>query len=495
MRKRILGLTSLVAAALIAGMITPLSAQEGVDKPIKHKVRVSAQILPLFAVTKSGEPVFDLTKKDLILYINGRKADIDYLVKAEYYWATEAGEKEKAGPVIPPSAMRRIVVVVMDSLFNTRYGINRMQKLTREIIYRGRQGDYFLVLGINKHGGLYHLAGPKPKSGELIQLVQQIKFDTNIRRPKPGRVLAPPPPPPTGDTNRRRIVTPDPDFLTDDQSQSAMYTLRVEKYFESLAAIRYLLMKYLQPKLVYLLSEGIKDARYGGPDLLRINRIIREINQAGAMIFTINPGRIRSFMDTESGKNFLVHVARESGGEFFENNKINKVVKKLDNTSRAYYEMVFHLEENREPGDLKIAVESRRSGIKLLVPNQATNYRRFSRMSRYGREFFIVDLIEGGQWSQLVSDVKDAPFEISARKESGRSLAYTLLVDIPSPLVSVRSDIYIVRLQKDRKTRIRHYKSSLKEQETLEIKGRAGEKFYFVIHEPRANITLFAKVK
>ena len=494
MKRRIFHPGNILAVALMLWVVTPLVGQEQAKEPIKHRVRVSAQIVPLFAIEKSGSPVIDLKGEDLVLYVNGKEVPIDYLIKSEYLWTTEKKNEARPSLKAEASTTRRLIFIIMDSLFNSRYGINRMKTISKEIIKQGKPGDFFILLGINKLGGLYHLAGPKPRDSALLNVVDQIKFDLDIKSLRARRIIPPPPPPSSGNATRRPEVV-DPDVGTGDRSQAAMYTLRVEKYFESLQAMKYLMMKYLQPKLVFLLSEGIKEARYGGTDLLRVNLIIKEMNQAGAMIFTINPGRIRSFMDTDSGKSFLSHVARQSGGEFYENQRIDKVVKKLDNTNRSYYEMVFHLVDKQEKGDLKIEVKSLRPGLKILVPQQATNYQRFSQMSAYGREFFIVDLIEGGRWSQLVSDVKDIPFEISVKEERGSSLAYTLLVDIPSPLVTTHSDIYIVRLQKNQRTRIHHYKKSLKEKEKLKIMGRIGEHFYFVIHEPRANVTLFAKVK
>ena len=88
---------------LVTGIL-PLPGQnnEPQHDALTYDVAVSAQIIPIYAVDKKGNPVFDLKQEDIELYINGK---LQKLLFFSNYQVEE--EIETAKPAKRESLLKR----------------------------------------------------------------------------------------------------------------------------------------------------------------------------------------------------------------------------------------------------------------------------------------------------------------------------------------------------------------------------------------------------
>ena len=102
------------------------------QEPIKHEVSVTGIIIPLFAFDSKGNPVYDLQKDDLKLYINGKKVEINSLNPIKFQYEQETVKKikgERAGKA--PAVQERVIFLVLDTMYNSFYGLKMPKKLPK----------------------------------------------------------------------------------------------------------------------------------------------------------------------------------------------------------------------------------------------------------------------------------------------------------------------------------------------------------------------------
>jgi hypothetical protein len=77
MRKRMLGYF------LVMGVLSCWWVYAQEHKELKYEVAVHAQIIPMFAIDSLGNPIFDLKKEDLELWVNGNPYPV-YLLTLKF---------------------------------------------------------------------------------------------------------------------------------------------------------------------------------------------------------------------------------------------------------------------------------------------------------------------------------------------------------------------------------------------------------------------------
>ena len=105
------------------------------------------------------------------------------------------------------------------------------------------------------------------------------------------------------------------------------------------------------------------------PPLFRyLDEIVKSINYGGSVIHTINPGRPNDTNDAGiSGEMSLRYLAGESGGSYFIGSDTQDIVKRIEKSTSAYYEMVFYI----DPGvsdKLEVELKCKREGVRYIPP-------------------------------------------------------------------------------------------------------------------------------
>ena len=143
--------------------------QKQKDERLKYKVDVKVLLIPIIAVSSKGEPVYDLKQEDIELFINGKLTKIQYFHSYEFEdrEIIEEVKKERAKPV--EKKKERVVLVIMDCMFNSKTGFRRTKEITENLIRKGLSGDQFVILQNHAIAGLKYLAGSEDGIDGMIK--------------------------------------------------------------------------------------------------------------------------------------------------------------------------------------------------------------------------------------------------------------------------------------------------------------------------------------
>ncbi|MCP4147191.1 MAG: hypothetical protein GY757_05520, partial [bacterium] len=186
-----------------AGSATEYSTESDDVSHQTYNVDVSNLLVPLVATDIYNNPVFDLEIDELELYVNGEKREIQHFLRITFsdskiplstapatappdspetdtsgvtqksdglHQQTSLMDQEMAGV----DALIRTKVILVDSLWHTAQWKRDSRLLAREIIANGTPEDRFLVLEL-RIGQLRHIAGPEPRSAELLAKLDRLK--------------------------------------------------------------------------------------------------------------------------------------------------------------------------------------------------------------------------------------------------------------------------------------------------------------------------------
>jgi len=115
------------------------SSPEEQNIKLKYDVNVNAVIIPVFALDKKGNPVFDLKKKDLVLYVEGNPVKINSLSRYSLEEEEKYSEKVKKTIKIPVEEIEKVVreryiFILIDSVFNSREGYRRTKEIAEIVV-------------------------------------------------------------------------------------------------------------------------------------------------------------------------------------------------------------------------------------------------------------------------------------------------------------------------------------------------------------------------
>ena len=128
-------------------------------------------MIPVFAVETQGNPVFDLEKEDMTLYVNGKPRDIAYFKRYDFETSTIEKDKEQ----VLPEEKERVVFIIVDTMFNSNNGFKRSKDIAGDIVKQGKPGDQFVVFENTIFGGLKHIAGPADSRENLLKKIGKLK--------------------------------------------------------------------------------------------------------------------------------------------------------------------------------------------------------------------------------------------------------------------------------------------------------------------------------
>jgi VWFA-related protein len=462
MRKRIAWILTFFLACTVASQPPRPQAEE------KYQISISVKIIPIFATDANGEPVFDLKKEDLVLIVNNTERQVTHLIRRGF--EEEAEVEETSRQVV--AQLDRHVYIVLDTGFNSFFGLQRTKSLAGRIIELAPPQDKIILMTLGWNKGLKLIVGPDTPREELAKKLKEIDLI--------------------------------PEYSgTASETSISDAGLAVQNYLIFLNKLKFELKMYRGPKLAYLISEGIhRNLLYDSNGKIQsfyfslMRETVKSINEGGVALFTVNPGRLRNQLASDSGKTALDFLSEETGGKYFEGSEVENIVTEIRKSTGAYYEAVCEVEESTQTSPLSIEVKSKRPDLRLITPQILSRDKKYNNMSLSERRFYILNVVTEEDWINPLEKVSRTAHTLVKSSEKEDKVNLKIEVELPSGWGRQEADIYTVRIPDDvRDAKIRRRNKQVKNPLALTIKGRKGERFYFAVVARQLDQTVYGKIK
>jgi VWFA-related protein len=519
-----------------------LLAQQG-QEPLTYDVSVSVVLVPVFAVDASGNPVHDLKENELDLFINGERVGFMFH-RYEFDAPVETGEKEPGRPAAKkaPQVKReqRVAFIVLDAIFNSKDGFKRAKDITVRMIERQTTDDLYIIMQLTHTQGLDYITGPAPRSKELIQKVKDIPMRRQLwrhnlftKKRMPDNItfgMEDPREDPLGGGRvgeMRRVNV---------QMEKMQYMATVKRFGYLLSQFQHALNTITNPKVVFLISEGISRSAFeagavpgesgvsGGEDTVQagwsqnvfdgtfknsvqytghistfhlqyLKEVAKSINRGGSVLYTINPRRIKGNIDENtSGELASNFMARESGGKYFEGDKVETIVKDIKRHTGAYYELSFAAGAIKGK-NMNLKIKCKREGVSIHTLKYAAKSTPYIKMNKVQKKIFALNAVTGGTWSRMSGTVKR--IRLHYLKGPKKDVRY-IGINVPLEMRNKKADVFLIESDpKTNKVNIRLMAKKLRAREQINVKLDKTGIFrqYIAFIEPSTPFCIFNQVE
>jgi len=512
----------------------------GNDIKLKYDLSVNAVIIPVFALDKKGNPVFDLKKKDLVLYVEGNPVDINSLSRYSLEEEKKYSEKVKKTiktPVIKREKVvrERYIFLIIDSIFNSRDGYRRTKEIAEKLIIQGKSSDKFIVIELHPLKGLNYIGGPETGNKFLVERIKSLKLNFNkwsnelFRQKLLGSSFSNDLYGVSEQKTKRFMGL----SKAHNESERMRYRNQIIRYSSMLSKFKYALKSITKPKMIFLISEGMAQGSFletsrgftsqdgeilkkiadfkkehsgfnykfqqwstlydserkdnfkllfSGMMLGYLGDIVKSINRGNSVLYSINPAKPSDTHDSNiSGEMSLKYLAGESGGEYYAGTNAVEIVERINKNTSAYYELSFLIPENIKK-NLHIKIRCKRKGVNVNTVQYTELKKKYSDMDKLQKRVFAYNLARGGKWSNLIAKVVNA--KINIKKTEGKK-ENSFEVEFPEAFVGKNADIFIITEDmKNRKVDIKKRKKVLiKATEEIRIKNEENKKYYLAVVE------------
>ena len=509
----------MILLSFTMGFLFPQAKDNSNDDQLKYRIEVNAQVIPFFAVDKEGNPVFDIEEKDIELVIN--KKTYPFASFSRYKFHSEQPQSESSTVDKSRIYPERYVFIIIDKIFNSEDGLRRSKTIVTEIIKRSSAKDAFVLLLNTPGSGLRYLLGPERDMNKLRQAIEKISLqtegDTALR--EANRKLQRSKSRIAGFLDAGTTLSASHDKFSGSSYGEATYRERqlalsdveiaklglkqnLKTFNRALVSLSYALRTITSSKIVYLISEGIPIGVLKGGSLASdmifyfdlLKTTAKVINFGGSILNVINPSKIQLMdYDYYSGKQSLKYLAEESGGKYFGGSDVNKIIKRVNMSTAAYYELIF-ITDGLDKEKMKIKVNCKKPGIKIHSITQCKKNVPYSKMQQLQKKIFALNIITEGSWSRMVGKVDKIKFK---RLKSKDKMVRKIILRIPQTMINKRSDIYFIHLDPvSMQANIEISDRKLNEEETLKVNiSDKQRKHFFVIVEPTSTTCLYNGIK
>jgi hypothetical protein len=486
--------------------------------PLHYDVQVTAQVVPIFAVDKNGDPVYDLKEEEIELYINKKPYKIlDFIsyqvieevekrgdiakadIKGEQMQPItgKTGEEENKRKITIKSP-ERVIFIILDGISNSKSGVRNAQKLAAGLIKSAGPGDFFILLQATPYTGLRYLIGPEKDKDKLTRALDSLYKNPDWVMLVPYRSAA--------RTMARGIAGTE--LLSSLRRMSSAelndsrlgYKKQMEQFGKTIREFKYALKTIRFPKAVFLVSGGIQSLSgdfnsYDQANLINYYNTIKQaaidINKGGSLLFLVNP-----IPETLAIRNVLGMMSEVSNAKCVSGRDINEMVTQLKQNTAAYYEVAFsHTPELGE--NFKIKIKCKRKGVRLNTLEYGEKSKPYAEMPELQKELFALNVVTGGSWSRMVGKVKPTVYRKIEEITGKKKIIKKINVTIPREQRGKKLDIFMlnvdpVTLKAD--IILDQRMTDEKENLDLEIEAQTGKVQYIVIIEPEKTHCVFTRV-
>jgi VWFA-related protein len=509
-------LISFISAILTAPIIF---AQEH-DK-IQHEVSVSRVLVPLFAYDKNGNPVYDLKKEDILLTINGKRVEVLTLDRIQFEHDIETTKtiKTKVKRYIAPQP--RVVFLVVDTMFNSFYGLKRAKRIVSRLIDKAAPGNQFVIMENSMFGGLKLLLGPESDKTKLKNALKKISrlpdkrsnsdtLDISVRNPYSNR---------SGNSN----LTSKIERRHDKE--------KVKFFCGFMSKLKYSLETITNPKMVLLVSEGFSEVlfyeanpyikglvNYDSMLTDHIKKLVKEINDGGSVLYTIYSGRVKivknmggkssgsgkGSMDTgsydftvedadlpissDSGVESLRTIATASGGRLFDDID-ERIITQIEKETAAYY--IVSCTSPTNNNSMRFRVRSKRKDVRLnsLIKTKTNN--QYSRLNKLQKKIFAMNVAMGNSWAVTAGNTTKAFYRWKNENKT------KIQVTVPPEMNGRDVDLFLIQFKPEyQDPQIKMKKLKPSDNITFDFTyPKDNMSGYFVLIEPETTRVIFNRLK
>jgi hypothetical protein len=482
------------------------------DDILHHEVQVNAQVVPIFAVDKKGNPVYDLKEEEIILYINRKPYKILQFMNYQLEMEKEAVGKKKAKakkePVTPVmhevkrkpriEALERMNFIILDGIANNMIGVRNAKKLAMGIVKSGGPGDSFIILKASPRVGLKYAIGPEKDKTKLHQTLEKIYQDPRWMLMIPRGVF-------------RRMLYNDGHNLEMEAQSLIMsrfeertfikeYRRELRRLSRSLQDLKYALKTIRFPKTIFFVSGAIqqmagelKVINQSDISIITYYETMKEaavsINKGGSVLFLINP-----IPETYKIKKAISIMSKISNAKCIYGSDIDDVLKKVKKNTAAYYELAFYI--TPELGEnFRINIKCKRKGVKINTLQYGEKPRPYAEMEEPQKKLFALNVVLGGSWSRMVGKVQRVACQKLGESQKKKIMIKKINVNIVKELQDRKLDIFVLNIDPitlEANIDISHKKMG--ENETLEVEAQTGRKQFVVIVEPEKSHCIYTQV-
>lgn len=478
------------------------------DKDLSYEVNVNAQLVPVYAVDKKGNPVFDLKKNEIMLYADGKRTDVIYFngyrveeqqqINAAKVPGRPAAKKTGTAALKSPA---RLNFIIIDSLVSNLNVLNLGRTIATGIIKNAPPGDAFIIMESNQVRGFQYIAGPEKDPEKLALALARIEKLYQSRRfyLDPGtlhelEVVKGTP----AETIVMSVLMMDNDIVTDNRRS---YRRDIRVLAQSIQQLKYALKTISLPKTVFLITANPQKFQLGRLESTRsvsvpatyyrfLENAAKAVNMGGSMFYLINPLMYRS----KQKRTELKFMTDAGYGKLIHGTSIEEIVEKVKKSTSAYYEMAFY--PDKKPGEkTRIKLKCKRKGVELISIGYSEQARPYREMNDTEKKLFALDIVNRGNWSRITAKVG----RIKYRELPGTgsdSPAKTIRINIP-PFMRNRP-LEVVTVHINPKTQEAAVERKIKTMDaigTLQITPIPGRDSYFIIIEPKTPLCIYNKVE
>ena len=491
--------------------VLPGQAQKQ-EKDLSYEVSVSAQLVPIYAVDKKGNPVFDLKKEEIKLYADGKPMEVIYFngYRVEEQQRVKVSAQVPQRKPVPPrhQISERIIIIILDSLISNQNVYDISQTIARGIIKNAPPGDAFILMESNQVRGLQYIAGPLKDKAALMKALEAIKrlylsrrmhldpgtlHEVEVTKGSGGKFGNP------ANAMALHVLQMDRDIVENNKSK---YRRDIQNLTQSIQELQYALKTITLPKTVFLITTNPQKQHLGGLTMTTWNKesvpvtyyrflekAARAINMGGSMFYLINPMAFRS----KQKRTELKFMSDAGHGKLIHGTSLKEIVEKVKKSTSAYYEMAFY--PHKKTGEKSsIKLKCTRKGVELITIGYSEQGKPYQRMNTEEKKLFALNIVNRGSWSRMVAKVGRIKYNKLPKPNPGTSTE-TIEVDIPPVMQNRPLELVTVYIDPEtQEAAVERKIKTMGEKETLQITPMPGRDSYFIIIEPQTPLCIYNQV-
>lgn len=491
-----------LTAAVLPGQS---QAQTGKDQ-LEYEVSVNVQLVPVYALDKKGNPVYDLKQEDFELYTDGKRTDIISFNASQVETSTVTTEKPSIQPppgqtpAVTQKAPERIIFIIIDTILGNRDVVKPAREVILRLIDRAAPGDGFILMESSADRGLKYVIGPEKDKTRLIHALDKVEEnffarETVVKGPARRQILA------HMYSNSRKknfdisITQSMMEFdaaMNVAKTEKKLYLNDIRLYSASIQQLKYSLKTIPLPKTFFLISAGPMRAERSVLNIHVYKQLVKAakaINLGGSALYIINPREVRSLAE----KNALKFMTDNVKGKFIYGQDFDDIVEKIKKSTSAYYELAFYSQKKGDHVN-RIKLKCKRKDVELVSIGYSEKSRPYRKMNTTEKKLFALSVINRGSWSRMTAKVGRIPYK-KIQASTSKKEPDIIGLNIPPFMSNRQLDIFIVHVNPETgKADFKFQQVKLTGTQTLQVPRKKNRDSYFVIIEPDMPVCIYNQV-
>jgi len=447
------------------------------ERKIVETVDVDWWVVPLFALDRGEGSVTDLYNKDISLKVNGNEIR-DFTLLKRQFSIRDTGREGSAEMVRKEKG--KIGFLVFDIAYRSAGSLKKSLKVAADLIAGSSVNARFVVMTVDPFSGLKYLYGPSIDKGLLYQVLKKrVKMLPGNRKSFTGRqtdgMLRIPGSADRNGVERGKYASAGARFFI--REMAGRQVQQDRHFFFSFESLYYSLNQITDNKFIFFFSEGLSMRATkilpGGVGEFYKNLVksARYMGQSGSVIFMIDPAPVGTDSDPRSGGDSIRSLTLESGGKYLRGS-VESISGRLENMSRAYYEIAFATPLRKGARKLDIQLTPRRKGVRIHSLRTLEKRKSYGDMTPVEREVLVLNLLNPNIFFRPPLEVRGfTQFE----SRPGRKRT-SVVLELPGKYRRKQVDIYLVE-KGDREPGDYHIDKSTQEMRgrSITVTGEAGK--------------------